>query len=70
MIPAEKEAACLGAAMIAAVGEGRFADFTAAADHCVSMDMSYTPNPTQRLDRKYRQFCALYNAALKLNEIN
>ena len=68
-IPAEKEAACLGAAMIAAVGEGRFADFTKAADACVAMDHSYQPNPTERLDRKYRQFCALYDAALSLTRI-
>ena len=68
-IPKEKEAACLGAAMIAAVGEGRFADFTAAADCCVAMDMSYEPNPTDRLDRKYRQFCALYDASLQLSRM-
>ncbi len=68
-IPREKEAACLGAAMIAAVGDGRFADFNEAARCCVAMDMSYQPNPTERLDRKYRQFCALYDAALSLNRI-
>lgn len=68
-IPVEKEAACLGAAMIAAVGEGRFSDFTEAARCCVAMDRSYQPNPTERLDRKYRQFCALYDAALYLNTI-
>ena len=68
-IPKEKEAACLGAAMIAAVGDGRFADFNEAADCCVEMDMSYEPNPTDRLDRKYRRFCMLYNAALELNNI-
>ena len=68
-IPKEKEAACLGAAMIAAVGEGRFADVTAAADCCVAMDKSYEPNPTERLDRKYRQFCALYEAGLQIGNL-
>ena len=64
VIPTEKEAACLGAAMIAAVSDGKFADYTAAADACVSMSHRYEPNPTDFLDRKYRQFCALYQAAL------
>lgn len=68
-IPAEKEAACLGAAMICAVSCGQFADFKAAADACVAMSMQYTPQPEERLDRKYRCFCALYEAALEINEI-
>ncbi len=68
-IPKEKEAACLGAAMIAAVGAGGFADLSQAAAACVQMQMQYTPHPSQRLDRKYRRFCALYEASLKINEI-
>lgn len=68
-IPAEKEAACLGAAMIAAVGEGRFKDFTDAAQSCVAVVHSYMPNTSDRLNRKYRQFCALYDAALQLNDL-
>ena len=68
-IPAEKEAACLGAAMICAVSCGQFADFKAAADACVAMSMQYAPQPDERLDRKYRRFNALYEAALKINEI-
>ena len=68
-IPKEKEAACLGAAMIAAVSDGRFADFAEAAGFCVEMLHQYDPNPTDRTERKYRRFCALYDAALKLNEI-
>ena len=66
VIPAEKEAACLGAAMIAAVGDGRFADFTKAADHCVRMTGSYEPAKHEHLERKYRRFCALYDAALEV----
>ena len=68
-IPKEKEAACLGAAMIAAVSDGRFAGYEAACDACVEMTMQYTPNPTERTERKYRRFCALYNAALTINDI-
>lgn len=68
-IPAEKEAACLGAAMIAAVSAGKFADYSQAAELCVRFEKTYTPNPTPVLDKKYRRFCALYDASLKINKI-
>ena len=68
-IPAEKEAACLGATMIAAVSAGKYDDYAAAVADCVQMSMRYQPNPTDRLERKYRRFCALYNAALAINTI-
>jgi len=68
-IPAEKEAACLGAAMVCAVSEGQFESLQAAVEECVGMNAQYEPHPTARLDRKYRQFCALYEAALKINDI-
>ena len=68
-IPKEKEAACLGAAMIAAVSDGRFESYAAAADYCVALLHRYEPNPTARLEKKYRRFCALYRAALDINSI-
>ncbi len=68
-IPAEKEAACLGAAMICAVSQGQFASFAAAAQSCVAMSMQYEPKPSEHLDRKYRRFNALYEAALALNNV-
>lgn len=68
-IPKEKEAACLGAAMIAAVSDGHFASFDEAAARCVTMQHQYEPNPTERTERKYRRFCALYRAALEINKI-
>lgn len=68
-IPKEKEAACLGAAMIAAVSDGHFASFDEAAASCVTMQHQYEPNPTERTERKYRRFCALYRAALEINNI-
>ena len=68
-IPREKEAACLGAAMICAVADGSFANYEEAVRACVEMQMQYQPNPSQRLERKYRRFCALYNAALEINNI-
>ena len=68
-IPAEKEAACLGAAMIAAVSDGRWNGYEAAVSDCVSMLHQYDPKPTERTERKYRRFCALYEAALQIGRI-
>ncbi len=65
-VPSEQEAACLGAAMIAGVSDGRFSDYAAAAEHCVSMRACYTPCPSEHLEAKYRKFCALYKAALEI----
>ena len=68
-IPAEKDAACLGAAMIAAVSDGRWSGYEAAANDCVSMLHQYDPNPTARSERKYRRFCALYRAGREVGRI-
>ena len=68
-IPAEKEAACLGAAMIAAVADGKYADFAAASAALVSFSMEYVPHPSEFYARKYRRFCKLYDAALEINKI-
>ena len=69
LIPAEKEAACLGAAMIAAVSDGRWNGYEAAVSDCVSMLHQYDPKPTERTERKYRRFCALYEDALRIGRI-
>ena len=68
-IPAEKEAACLGAAMIAAVADGKYADFAEASAELVRFSKEYTPNPSQFYQRKYRRFCKLYDASLEINKI-
>ena len=68
-IPAEKEAACLGAAMIAAVADGKYADFAAASEALISFSMEYVPHPCEHFERKYRRFCKLYEAALEINNI-
>ena len=68
-IPTEKEAACLGAAMIAAVADGKYADFTEASKELVTFTKEYTPNPCEHYERKYRRFCKLYDAALEINKI-
>ena len=69
-IPKEKEAACLGAAMIAAVSDGGFASYEEAVKHCVAMLHQYEPHPGQRIEKKYRRFCALYRAALEIGKIS
>ena len=69
-IPEEKEAACLGAAIISAVSDDRYATFEEAVADCVSIKMTYNPNPTERLERKYRRFGALYQAALAITHID
>ena len=68
-IPKEKEAACLGAAMIAAVADGKYEDFAAASAELVSFSTEYTPRPSEHYARKYRRFCKLYDAALEINKI-
>lgn len=68
-IPEEKEAACLGAALIAAVSSGAWESYETATAQCVSFSKTYLPKPTEHLERKYRRFCALYQAALALNNI-
>ena len=68
-IPREKEAACLGATIIAAVNDGKFADYSEAVESCVQLQLRYEPRPSERLERKYRRFCALYKAVLAINEI-
>lgn len=69
LIPEEKEAACLGASMIAAVSSGRFGDYAEASRHCVAIAKRYDPHPTAQTERKYRRFCALYTAALTIDQI-
>ena len=69
VIPAEKEAACLGAAMIAAVADGRYESFEAAAADCVSMSGRYEPRGLEIYEKKHRQFCALYDAAVAVAKL-
>ena len=63
-VPVEKDAACLGAAIIAAVCAGRFESFEAAAAACIRMEHTYVPG--DRREEKYRRFRRLYRAALSV----
>ena len=65
-IPREKEAACLGAAMIAAAGEGADAEkYKGLAALGNGTEKSYVPREPERYERKYRQFCRLYQSMLE-----
>ena len=68
-IPKEREAACLGAAMIAAVSFGKYDSFESAVKDCVEFTDEYTPNPTEYTEKQYKRFCALYDAALKIGKM-
>lgn len=63
-VPVQKDAACLGAAIVAAIAAGRYPDFESAADACVRMERSYLPGDPR--DEKYRRFRRLYRAALSV----
>ena len=60
-IPTEKEAACLGAAIVAAVADNRYNSLQEAVDSLVAFSTEYTPNTTAQTEEKYSQFCALYD---------
>lgn len=64
-IPADEEAACLGAAIIGAVDDGKFLDFSEAAESIINTKKRFKPNPSDILMRKHRQFNYLYESMLK-----
>lgn len=64
-IPAEKEAACLGAAMIGAVSAGVYADVSEAANAAVRLEATFVPHADEQNERKHRQFVALYEAMIR-----
>ena len=66
-VPAVTEAGCLGAAMIAAWNEGQYDTLEAAAKD-VKMVRRYTPEPTESIEKKYKKFCKLYEAALEISK--
>ena len=69
VIPTEKEAACLGCAIIGAVTDGIFADFQDAATKHISFTHRYEPVNHAKFEQKYRQFCALYDAMLQVTRM-
>jgi len=69
VIPAEKEAACLGCAIVGAVSDGVFANYADAADKCISFTKRYEPVNHSKFEKKYEKFCALYDAMLKVTRM-
>ena len=69
VVPKVTEAACLGAAMIAAQNDGRYPTLTAAASETVTFVRRYTPNTTPELEQAYRKFCQLYDAMLEIAKL-
>lgn len=63
-VPMEKDTACLGAAIIAAVCAERFPDYETAAAACIHMEHTYYPG--DRRDDKYRSFRRLYRTMLSV----
>ncbi len=69
IIPVQKEAACLGAAMIAAIDCGLFSSFEDAAAKVMREEKRYEPHPSALIEKKYRRFCALYESSVAIADI-
>ena len=69
VIPAEKEAACLGCAIIGAVADGVFASYQEAADKIIAFEHRYEPVNHAKYEKKYEKYCALYEAMLKVTRL-
>ncbi len=67
MIPKEKEAACLGAAIIAAVSDGRIESFDKAAEQ-IEFEKVFNPSCDDTLSEKYTQFNELYEFSCRLKD--
>ncbi len=67
MIPKEKEAACLGAAIIAAVSDGKFESFKKASQ-LVEFEKVFEPSSDTVLEEKYRRFNKLYKFSCELKD--
>jgi xylulokinase len=64
-VPADKEAACLGAAIIGAVSGGTCGSYDDAIRHSVRMSSRYEPRSGDEMQRKHKQFEHLYKAMLE-----
>ena len=68
-IPADNEAACLGAAIIGAVGCGDFKDYQTAVANCVKFVKRFEPKNESRFLSKKAGFGALYEGMMKTTSI-
>ncbi len=65
LVPEEKEAACLGAAIIAAVADGGIESLEKARD-LIRIKKQFEPRYSEKTEQKYRRFCALYQMSLEV----
>lgn len=67
----EKDAACLGAAMIAMWSQGVYASLEEAVNTCVSLDRVFYPNAdvVDAYERAYQKYTHLYDALKEFNRI-
>jgi xylulokinase len=65
-VPEVTDSSCLGAALLAAVADGRFTDCAEAAAAMVHVARRYEPEPAiaRRYDDRYKEYCALRDAAM------
>ena len=68
MIPKEKEAACLGAAIIAFVEDGKIESLEKAAD-MIGFEKVFEPSNDNKLAEKYQQFNKLYELSCALKGV-
>ena len=69
-IPAEKEAALLGAAMVGAVACGVFSSLAVAVAQTVRFSGEYLPASQPNDERRHRQFLALYDAMIQTQRMS
>lgn len=60
-LPKDKEAACLGAAIIGAVSEGVFKDFDEAAEKTISMEKVYEPEKYEAYEIRRQLYDTVYS---------
>ena len=67
----EKDAACLGAAMIAMKAEGVYPSIEDAVRTCVKVDQVYHPNPelVPAYDKAYHKYTKLYGCLKEFNKL-
>ena len=68
LVPKEKEAACLGAAIIAAVGDKAIDSFEKAIE-MIEFEKSFEPSFDKNLSEKYKKFNILYEFSCKLKDV-
>jgi len=62
VVPKDSEAACLGAGIAAAVSCGAYEELSEACRAAVSMKQEFIPRDLPEQERRYRMFCALFEA--------